>query len=230
MSVSRSLGVTSLVLALGLGFGMAASPPLEPVQVVDGDTLRIGDTRIRLHGIDAPELNQTCATPRGEVWACGRWSKAHLAALLRDEQPVCNDLGRDRYGRMLARCAVGGKDIGEQMVANGAALAYARYSDAYVDAQATARAAARGMWAAGPQTAPEDYRRAKSVSAPVADAQAVSADAGCTIKGNLGASGRIYHQPGQRDYAATRVSLAKGEGWFCTPAEAEAAGFRAARR
>jgi endonuclease YncB( thermonuclease family) len=226
MVISRSLGVTGLVLALGLGVALAAQQPVGPVQVVDGDTLRIGDARIRLHGIDAPELNQTCATPRGEMWHCGRWSKAHLTALVRDQQPACTDLGADRYGRMLARCTLGGVDIAEQMVADGAALAYIRYSDAYAGTQAAARAAARGMWAAGPQTAPEDHRRARAASAPV---PAIAGNA-CQIKGNIGASGRIYHQPGQRDYAATRISAAKGEGWFCTTIEAEAAGFRAAKR
>ncbi|NCM98318.1 MAG: thermonuclease family protein, partial [Rhodobacterales bacterium] len=48
--------------------------------------------------------------------------------------------------------------------------------------------------------------------------------------GNIGTSGRIYHRPGQRDYAATRISAAKGEAFFCSEADAIAAGFRAARR
>lgn len=226
--MSRSLGLTGLVLALGLGMALAAQQPVGPVQVVDGDTLRIGDARIRLHGIDAPELNQTCATPRGEMWHCGRWSKAHLAALVRDLRPVCTDLGTDRYGRTLARCTLGDRDIARQMVADGAALAYTRYSDAYAGTQVAARTAGRGMWAGGPQTTPEDHRRAGSV--PARAATPASAEKGCQIKGNIGASGRIYHQPGQRDYAATRISPAKGESWFCSAPEAEAAGFRPATR
>lgn len=225
MVVWRSLGVTGLMLAFGLGVAPAAQQPDDPVRVVDGDTLHIGDARIRLQGIDAPELNQTCATPRGEAWNCGQWSRAHLAALLGNRSPECTSLGTDKYGRMLARCTLGGVDLAEQMVADGAALAYVRYSDAYVGAQATARDAARGLWAAGPQTAPEDHRRALAPAAMPA-----SAGNDCQIKGNIGASGRIYHRPGQRDYAATRISPAKGEGWFCSAAEAEAAGFRAARR
>jgi hypothetical protein len=71
-------------------------------------------------------------------------------------------------------------------------------------------------------TAPGEYRKvAKRGPAPQ----------GCQIKGNINAKGvRIYHMPGQRDYAATRVSVAKGEAYFCSAAEARAAGFRVARR
>ena len=52
----------------------------------------------------------------------------------------------------------------------------------------------------------------------------------CVIKGNVSSSGeRIYHVPGQRHYGATRISVAKGERWFCSEAEARRAGWRRAR-
>jgi len=53
----------------------------------------------------------------------------------------------------------------------------------------------------------------------------------CRIKGNINAKGeRIYHVPGQQAYSVTRINLAKGERWFCTKAEARAAGWREALR
>ena len=48
----------------------------------------------------------------------------------------------------------------------------------------------------------------------------------CLIKGNIGASGRIYHVPGSDSYDKTRIDEASGERWFCTEAEARAAGWR----
>lgn len=207
---------------------MALAVPLPPgpvaVQVVDGDSLRIGDARVRLHGIDAPELAQTCDRPQGGTWPCGRWSRSRLADLVQGQRLDCTDLGADRYDRRLARCTLGGQDIAAQMVAMGAATAYRRFSDDYVVQEAAARAAGLGIWATGPQVAPEAHRRAARPAAQQAPAS------GCTIKGNIGNSGRIYHMPGQRDYAATRISESKGEAWFCSAAEAQAAGFRPAQR
>ena len=53
---------------------------------------------------------------------------------------------------------------------------------------------------------------------------------GCAIKGNISQNGRIYHMPGQADYARTRIAESRGERWFCSEAEARAAGWRRARR
>lgn len=63
----------------------------------------------------------------------------------------------------------------------------------------------------------------------VASASAEEADA-CNIKGNVNTRGeRIYHMPGQKYYAETRISASHGERWFCSEAEARAAGWRRSR-
>lgn len=212
------------VLMAGTSMALAAPVPQGPVKVVDGDTLHIGDTVIRLHGIDAPERDQHCDSPSGKGWACGTWARSHLQTLVRGARLDCTALDTDRYGRTLARCTVDGADVAARMVADGAAIAYVKYSTAYVGQERAARAAARGIWAAGPHTTPENHRAA-SRAAP-----APAPDPACRIKGNIGAGGHIYHMPGQADYDATRISTTKGEAWFCTEAEARAAGFRPARR
>ncbi|MBT8475582.1 MAG: thermonuclease family protein, partial [Alphaproteobacteria bacterium] len=51
------------------------------ITVVDGDTIDVGGTRVRLFGIDAPEGDQTCTRPDGAVWACGTWATAQVRAL-----------------------------------------------------------------------------------------------------------------------------------------------------
>lgn len=211
------------VLVLVLGLAAIASQAAEPeVRVIDGDTIDLAGQRIRLFGIDAPEKGQIC-DERGQARDCGAWSAMMLQQAIASFDVHCSTVDRDRYGRLVSICTANGADLGAVMVQNGAATAYRRYSARYVGEEQGAKARGLGIWA-GRMVAPETYRH----PAPVTSA--VQSDA-CAIKGNIGASGKlIYHLPGQRDYAATRISPAKGEAWFCSEAEAKRAGFRKARR
>jgi endonuclease YncB( thermonuclease family) len=122
--------------------------------VVDGDGLRIGGERIRLHGVDAFERGQTCGDQ-----PCGRLSAEHLDRLTRGTLVRCTPLDVDRYGRTVARCEARGVDVGGAQVEAGLALAYRRYSRDYVPQEDAARRARRGAWATD-FTPPEDWRRA----------------------------------------------------------------------
>jgi endonuclease YncB( thermonuclease family) len=127
-------------------------------RIVDGDTLVIDGTRIRLHGIDAPEAKQTCQRD-GVGWLCGQEASKALRGYVGDTDLRCERLDTDRYGRMVAKCFMpDGTDIGEWMVSNGWALAYRRYSKDYVDEEAEAEAAERGLWA-GEFIEPWEWRR-----------------------------------------------------------------------
>ncbi len=116
------------------------------VRAVDGDTLVMTGTRIRLFGIDAPEAAQTC-NRAGEAWACGTDASAVLAELVAGRQVSCIQRDRDDYGRAVATCAVGRIDLGAAMVGAGYAIAYRRYSDAYLADETRARALGIGLWA-----------------------------------------------------------------------------------
>lgn len=209
-----------LVLMLGLSAPANALDLTGQARVTDGDSLVIGGERVRLHGIDAPEMKQRC-DPSGRNWACGIWAADTLAKIVGKGVLACEALDRDRYGRTVARCTVSGRDIGAEMVRVGAATAYAKYSGDYIGLEAKAKAEARGLWA-GSVVDPAAYRQtAKRAPEPQ----------GCKIKGNINAKGkRIYHMPGQRDYATTKISAAKGEAYFCDEGAARAAGFRPAKR
>ncbi len=87
-------------------------------RVINGDTLEVAGQRIRLHGIDAPESRQLCRRD-GERWRCGRGATSALNAFLGSRPVSCEELDRDRYRRIVAKCAVGEADIGEWMVSQG---------------------------------------------------------------------------------------------------------------
>ncbi len=197
------------------------------VRVIDGDTLDVGGTRVRLYGIDAVEVAQTCKTEQGKVWPCGEWVRTEVQRAYDGARATCTPLDTDRYGRMVARCTVAGDDIGAALVAGGLATAYRRYSTDYVAQETAAAVADRGLWAMQAQT-PEAFRHA--APAPLLSGPVVTASASCAIKGNISSKGeRIYHVPGQRYYDKTRIEPGKGERWFCTAAEARAAGWRASK-
>lgn len=114
--------------------------------VIDGDTIDVAGECVRLHGIDAPELDQTFWC-QGKQLACGAMASAALEALTAGVKLRCEIIERDRYGRLVAKCfSPNGIDIGRRLVSAGWALAYRRYSMDYVDAENKARRAKRGMW------------------------------------------------------------------------------------
>jgi endonuclease YncB( thermonuclease family) len=128
--------------------------------VIDGDTIEMRGRRIRLNAIDAPEASQTCRAKTGS-WPCGRRAASALTDLIASRTVSCRPSGTDRYGRLVAGCAVGGVDIGSWMVEQGWALAFRRYGTDYVAAEERARAAGVGVWA-GSFVPPWDFRAGAS--------------------------------------------------------------------
>ena len=111
--------------------------------VHDGDTISVGDQRIRLWGIDAPELSQTCHSEGGD-YACGRRARDALQALVAKRPVTCEWRERDRYGRLLAICHAGDTDLNGQLAEAGWAVAFGGYEGE----EKRAREARRGLWAA----------------------------------------------------------------------------------
>ena len=189
------------------------------VRVIDGDTIVVGETRIRLEGIDAPETAQTCQRKWFGWWACGTAATAALANLIGSKPVSCEPRGLDKYGRTLAVCFVDGRDLNAQMVRLGYAWAFIKYSTSYVKEEALAKAEGLGVWQG--ESMPAWEFRAKRWAA--AEQQTPE---GCAIKGNVTKHGRIYHMPWSPWYAQIKIEPDKGKRWFCTEAEAIAAGWR----
>ena len=192
-----------------------------PAQIIDGDTIDIGGTRIRLEGIDAPEASQTCLDSRGETWACGTAATREMVHMTRDQSVDCSSRGLDKYGRMLGLCFVGATDISAELVKRGLAWAFVRYSKHYVTQEAQARAEGLGIWQAPTQTAWEYRAQRWAVVAQ-------EAPDGCAIKGNISNAGHVYHMPWSRWYDKVSMTADAGKRWFCSEAEALAAGWRPA--
>jgi len=130
-----------------------ASSIVGRAEIIDGDSLRIAGTEIRLHGVDAFERGQRC----GEL-ACGREATAMLRRLAASGDVSCTRKDVDRYGRTVAKCRVGETDVAAALVRAGWAMAFRRYSLEYVVAEQTARAAKVGAWASGDVTPPWSWR------------------------------------------------------------------------
>jgi endonuclease YncB( thermonuclease family) len=159
----RALALAALLLASIAG--AALWRPGEPstlegaARIIDGDSIEVRGENVRLKGIDAPEMAQTCRRA-GQTYSCGETARRHLAALVAGGPVRCRIEGRDRFRRFLGVCEAGPRDLNLAMVRDGWAVGYRGYADA----EREARDAGRGLWA-GAFERPRDWRRAHAASA-----------------------------------------------------------------
>jgi endonuclease YncB( thermonuclease family) len=150
------------LFALGF-FATLAAPALSndlvgQASIIDGDTLEIHSSRIRLWGIDAPESTQLCRGSDSLQYRCGARAANDLDAFIAKRPVNCIPISLDQYGRTAATCSVDGVDLGEWLVRSGLALDWPQYSKRKYDAaQRDAEHAGRGMWA-GSYVEPWLYR------------------------------------------------------------------------
>jgi endonuclease YncB( thermonuclease family) len=131
--ITISLAAALLLPALPL----AAQPPSPDsitgqAVVEDGDGLKMGNTRIRFFGIDALEMGQRCFDLAENSIPCGQLAADALRRMVQDEEVRCDIREQDRYGRSIASCYVGRKSLSKEMVRQGWAVPFVRYSDLYV--------------------------------------------------------------------------------------------------
>jgi endonuclease YncB( thermonuclease family) len=126
--------------------------------ITDGDTIKIINKRIRLHGIDAPENAQLCKKNSKE-YDCGKIASDALAKKINKNQVTCRVQDKlDRYKRYIGVCFVGSINLNRWMVRNGHAVAYRRYSKDYIRDENYAKTNKLGLWS-GDFTNPEKWRK-----------------------------------------------------------------------
>ena len=155
----RPRALAAIVIAAAIAGIAGGIEQLKPVtelsghpRIVDGDTLAFGERRVRLVGIDAPELEQTCI-PFGP---CGRETARRLAAFIGGEIVTCAGRKRDRFDRLLATCTRGEDEINSWLVARGLARAAREHID-YAALERRARREKLGWWA-GTWDDPAEFR------------------------------------------------------------------------
>ena len=114
-------------------------------KIIDGDTIHIGKNKIRLYGIDAPEINQTCAIEK-IIWKCGIDSSQALESIISEKEVECEIVDIDRYKRFVAICFVKNINLSQYMVKNGWAIAYRYYSDDFINDEKIAKNNKVGIW------------------------------------------------------------------------------------
>ena len=112
--------------------------------VIDGDTIQISGRHVRLFGMDAPELVQTCEA-NGRKYRCGEAATHALADRIHDRPVTCKWQEIEGYDQLMAVCTADGEDLGRFMVRAGWAIASRRYPG-YVDDELSAKSARVGLW------------------------------------------------------------------------------------
>lgn len=203
------------------------------VRVVDGDTIGVviggEEYTVRYIGIDTPET----VHPSKPVQCFGIEASEHNKQLVEGQTVgLEKDVSEtDQYGRLLRYVWLGGEMVNAALVRDGYAYAATfppdvRYQETFLELQREARDAGRGLW--GAECVTGTPTPGVTVAAGTCE---YSGTAQAVIKGNISSSGeKIYHVPGQENYEITVISETKGERWFCTEAEAVAAGWRKAQR
>ena len=155
-----------IILVLFFFQNIQASEIAGVPKVVDGDTVHIKSYKIRLEGIDAPEIKQKCKKHFLQIvffnfqkdYYCGQISKKKLLQKIGNKPIKCILLGKDRYKRYLAKCFKGSINLNRWMVRNGYAVAYRKYSKLYIRDENFAKEEKLGLWR-GTFIEPEKWRK-----------------------------------------------------------------------
>lgn len=115
-------------------------------RVVSGDTLTLNGRVVKLFGVAAPDISQTCADSSGRGYKCGYQAVSWLSGWLADNEVSCHIISEDERGVLVGVCMLGAYDIGAALVNSGWAVADVRQTQIYLPYQNQALANKRGLW------------------------------------------------------------------------------------
>ena len=148
----------SIIILLLLNFNVFGSEISGVPQIIDGDTIKILNKRIRFHGIDTPEKRQFCVKNFKE-YRCGQEATNALKKKINRKLVTCKVQDKlDRYKRYIGVCFLGDTDLNKWMVRNGYAVAYRRYSKDYIEDENYAKKNKIGLWSSN-FIHPEKWRK-----------------------------------------------------------------------
>ena len=217
------LGGRSQLASLPGLYGLGGQVVEGRAQPLSGDALRIGNTVVRLSGIEAPDPNQRCSRPGNRRWRCGEAAQEALARAVRSGNVRCVIGGRDEGGRATGTCYARDMDIATNLVREGHVFSSGGLISSYDGAERQARSDKAGVWQ-GEAERPSEYR------AKLWEAAKRTAPDECPIKGQVSSGGKYYVLPWSPNYERVQVRVTRGERWFCTEREAQAAGWKPVER
>ena len=150
--------ILATIILFNLNLKITASEIYGIQIITDGDTVKILNNKIRLHGIDAPEKNQKC-TKNKKKYNCGALATEALIDKINKNVIKClTQKNKDKYNRFIGVCFLGQKNLNKWMVRNGHAIAYKRYSKDYILDEEFAKTNKLGLWS-GTFLKPEKWRK-----------------------------------------------------------------------
>lgn len=193
--------------------------------VVNGETLRLANVLIRLDGVEAPDRSQSCQGQGKKRWKCGEMAQVALERLVRGKTLKCQTgTTPDAIGRLNGTCALeDGRDVGAVLVEGGHVFSTSSYFGGYAVQENEAKRQKIGVWA-------NDIERPAEYRAKLWDSAKLTAPEGCPIKGTVTSAGKLYVLPWSSEYAKATVRPQRGERWFCSEGDAQAAGWRSSER
>ena len=203
---------------------LSLGPPTTAVtgraMVAGPGSVRIGQTTIRLSGIEAPDRDQVCTRPGNRRWRCGDAAVQALTRMAGGRNLACEVRAADAQGVVQGTCQENKADIGAALVKGGHVFAATGFRSPYAREETEARTAKLGIWSGEPAERPEAWR-----SRVWAEAQKRTPD-GCPIKGRVAGNARVYVLPWSADYERVRVDVRRGGRWFCSERDALDAGWK----
>jgi endonuclease YncB( thermonuclease family) len=210
-----------------LGLSPAAKAPAARDDVIKGTgrvagpgLVRIGSNSVRLNGVMMLDFSQVCRRADGSTWSCGAAAEKSFDKLIRSRRQLRCEITGEADGIRNGTCELDGKDLAADLVRQGLAFAEGSLWSSYSAQQSEAQEAKAGLWAGEPER-PDAWR-----DRLFADA-AAGAPRGCPIKGRIQSGRRTYLLPHSADYPRISIREERGDRWFCSAEEAEAAGFQA---